>query len=115
MQPRDRELGGSGKSCIRLTRLYGTKVGERDTPPISQHVSVIRTSFLPRVRDELDKYSLSTHPKLLQCAEARHGPIVEFLFDQGEVWEAPCQGEDCLLSFDTRQMRSQAQMFVATK
>src|ERR1700688_4755387 len=62
-----------------------------------------------------DDDSLATHPELRQCAEARHGPIVEFLFDQGQAREPLYQGEDSLLSFDTRQMRSQAQMFVAAK
>jgi len=37
------------------------------------------------------------------------------LFDQGQVREPLYQGKDSLLSFDTRQMCSQAQMFVATK
>jgi hypothetical protein len=47
-------------------------------------------------------------------AEARHGPVAEFLFDQGQFREPVYQGEDSHVSFDTRQMCSQAQSSAKT-
>src|ERR1700736_1889032 len=96
-----------------MVRCIQTKSRGTNTPCGS--ISRAPEEAAGRVPREFDNDSLATHPQLRQCAEARHGPIVEFLFDQGQVREPLYQGEDGLLSFDTRQMRSQAQMFVAAK
>jgi hypothetical protein len=79
--------------------------------PTSPHerLDVKRMARPPRPHRELrpnglTQDSLAPHPQLHQCAEGRHGPIVELLFNQGQVREPLYQAKDGLLSFDTGQI-----------